>query len=335
GTPLIEIVSEPDMRSSTEAIAFFKKVHALVTYLGISDGDMSQGSLRCDANVSIRPMGEEKLGTRTEIKNLNSFRFIERAIHVEVDRQIDLLESGGVIKQETRLYDSDKNETRSMRSKEEANDYRYFPCPDLLPVIIDDQTIEELRAIMPELPEQKLQRFQEQFSLSAYDASILTEQRSIAEFFETTATHCGDAKLSANWVMGELSGYLNKHDLIIEKSPVSAEQLGALISRIKDNTISGKIAKQVFEAMCSNEGSADEIIEAKGLKQVSDSGAIEAMVDDVINSSPDQVAQYRAAEPDKRKKLIGFFVGQIMKASKGQANPGQVNQILAKKLNAE
>ncbi|MFB1001602.1 MAG: Asp-tRNA(Asn)/Glu-tRNA(Gln) amidotransferase subunit GatB [Pseudomonadales bacterium] len=335
GTPLIEIVSEPDMRSSTEAIAFLKKVHALVTYLGISDGDMSQGSLRCDANVSIRPMGEEKLGTRTEIKNLNSFRFIERAIHVEVDRQIDLLESGGVIKQETRLYDSDKNETRSMRSKEEANDYRYFPCPDLLPVIIDDQTIEELRAIMPELPEQKLQRFQEQFSLSAYDASILTEQRSIAEFFETTATHCGDAKLSANWVMGELSGYLNKHDLIIEKSPVSAEQLGALISRIKDNTISGKIAKQVFEAMCSNEGSADEIIEAKGLKQVSDSGAIEAMVDDVINSSPDQVAQYRAAEPDKRKKLIGFFVGQIMKASKGQANPGQVNQILAKKLNAE
>ena len=334
GTPLIEIVSEPDMRSSTEAIAFLKKVHAIVTYLGISDGDMSQGSLRCDANVSIRPMGEEKLGTRTEIKNLNSFRFIERAIHVEVDRQIDLLESGGVIKQETRLYDSDKNETRSMRSKEEANDYRYFPCPDLLPVIIDDQTIEELRAIMPELPEQKLQRFQEQFSLSAYDASILTEQRSIAEFFETATTHCGDAKLSANWVMGELSGYLNKHDLTIEQSPVSAEQLGALIGRIKDNTISGKIAKQVFEAMCSNEGSADEIIEAKGLKQVSDSGAIEAMVDEVINNSPDQVAQYRAAEPDKRKKLIGFFVGQIMKASKGQANPGQVNQILAKKLNA-
>jgi len=334
GTPLIEIVSEPDMRSSTEAIAFLKKVHAIVTYLGISDGDMSQGSLRCDANVSIRPMGEEKLGTRTEIKNLNSFRFIERAIHVEVDRQIDLLESGGAIKQETRLYDSDKNETRSMRSKEEANDYRYFPCPDLLPVIIDDQTIEELRAIMPELPEQKLQRFQEQFSLSAYDASILTEQRSIAEFFETTTTHCGDAKLSANWVMGELSGYLNKHDLTIEQSPVSAEQLGALIGRIKDNTISGKIAKQVFEAMCSNEGSADEIIEAKGLKQVSDSGAIEAMVDEVINNSPDQVAQYRAAEPDKRKKLIGFFVGQIMKASKGQANPGQVNQILAKKLNA-
>ncbi|MDA8962961.1 Asp-tRNA(Asn)/Glu-tRNA(Gln) amidotransferase subunit GatB [Pseudomonadales bacterium] len=334
GTPLIEIVSEPDMRSSTEAIAFLKKVHAIVTYLGISDGDMSQGSLRCDANVSIRPMGEEKLGTRTEIKNLNSFRFIERAIHVEVDRQIDLLESGGAIKQETRLYDSDKNETRSMRSKEEANDYRYFPCPDLLPVIIDDQTIEELRAIMPELPEQKLQRFQEQFSLSAYDASILTEQRSIAEFFETVTTQCGDAKLSANWVMGELSGYLNKHDLTIEQSPVSAEQLGALIARIKDSTISGKIAKQVFEAMCSNEGSADEIIEAKGLKQVSDSGAIEAMVDEVINNSPDQVAQYRAAEPDKRKKLIGFFVGQIMKASKGQANPGQVNQILAKKLNA-
>ncbi|MGB2272363.1 MAG: Asp-tRNA(Asn)/Glu-tRNA(Gln) amidotransferase subunit GatB [Pseudomonadales bacterium] len=333
GTPLIEIVSEPDMRSSTEAIAFLKKIHAIVTYLGISDGDMSQGSLRCDANVSIRPMGEETLGTRTEIKNLNSFRFIEKAIHVEVDRQIDLLESGGEVKQETRLYDSEKNETRSMRSKEEANDYRYFPCPDLLPVIIDDQTIDELRAIMPELPEQKLQRFQEQFSLSAYDASILTEQRSIADFFETTADNCGDAKLSANWVMGELSGYLNKHDLTIEQSPVSADQLAQLISRIKDNTISGKIAKQVFEAMCANEGSADDIIEAKGLKQVSDSGAIEAMVDEVINSSPDQVAQYRAAEPDKRKKLIGFFVGQVMKVSKGQANPGQVNQILAKKLN--
>ena len=333
GTPLIEIVSEPDMRSSTEAIAFLKKIHAIVTYLGISDGDMSQGSLRCDANVSIRPMGEETLGTRTEIKNLNSFRFIEKAIHVEVDRQIDLLESGGEVKQETRLYDSEKNETRSMRSKEEANDYRYFPCPDLLPVIIDDQTIDELRAIMPELPEQKLQRFQEQFSLSAYDASILTEQRSIADFFETTADNCGDAKLSANWVMGELSGYLNKHDLNIEQSPVNADQLAQLISRIKDNTISGKIAKQVFEAMCANEGSADDIIEAKGLKQVSDSGAIEAMVDEVINSSPDQVAQYRAAEPDKRKKLIGFFVGQVMKVSKGQANPGQVNQILAKKLN--
>lgn len=332
GTPLIEIVSEPDMSTADEAIAFLKKVHAIVTYLGISDGDMSQGSLRCDANVSIRPVGEKKLGTRAEIKNLNSFRFIEKAIHVEVARQIDLIEDGGVVKQETRLYDSEKNETRSMRSKEEANDYRYFPCPDLLPVIIDDETIASLRASMPELPEQKLNRFQKQFGLSAYDASILTEQRGIAEYFEATANACADAKLSANWVMGELSGYLNKHDLSIEQSPVAAEQLAQLIERIKDNTISGKIAKQVFEAMCLREGSADQIIEAKGLKQVSDSGAIEAMVDEVIAKSPDQVAQYQAAEPDKRKKLIGFFVGQIMKLSKGQANPGQVNAILAKKL---
>lgn len=333
GTPLIEIVSEPDMSSAAEAIDYLKKVHAIVTYLGISDGDMSQGSLRCDANVSVRPKGEEKLGTRTEIKNLNSFRFIEKAIQVEVERQIDLIEDGGSVTQETRLYDSDKNETRSMRSKEEANDYRYFPCPDLLPVVIDDQTIDDLRAAMPELPEQKNQRFQAEFGLSAYDASVLTENRAMADYFESTTSGCGDAKLSANWVMGDLSGYLNKNDLDISASPVSAEQLAGLISRIKDNTISGKIAKQVFEAMCQGEGTADEIIAAKGLKQVSDSGAIEAMIDEVIAASADQVAQYRAAEPDKRKKLIGYFVGQVMKVSKGQANPGQVNQLLAKKLN--
>lgn len=332
GTPLIEIVSEPDMSSASEAIEFLKKVHAIVTYLGISDGDMSQGSLRCDANVSIRPVGQQELGTRTEIKNLNSFRFIEKAIHVEVQRQIELIEDGGAVRQETRLYDADKNETRSMRSKEEANDYRYFPCPDLLPVIVEQQTIDDLRATMPELPEQKNQRFQDAFGLSVYDASILTESRSVADYFEATSEHCKDAKFAANWVMGELSGYLNKNDLSIENSPVEPKQLAELISRIKDNTISGKIAKQVFEAMCNKEGSADQIIETKGLKQVSDSGAIEAMVDKVIADSPDQVAQYQAADPDKRKKLIGYFVGQIMKASKGQANPGQVNQVLAKKL---
>ena len=333
GTPLIEIVSEPDMRSASEAIDYLKKVHAIVTYLGISDGDMSQGSLRCDANVSVRPKGEEKLGTRTEIKNLNSFRFIEKAIQVEVERQIDLIEDGGSVTQETRLYDSDKNETRSMRSKEEANDYRYFPCPDLLPVVIDDATIETLRNAMPELPEQKNSRFQSEYGLSQYDASVLTESRAMAEFFEATTKGCADAKLSANWVMGELAGYLNKNDLDIAHSPVSAEHLAGLITRIKDNTISGKIAKQVFEAMCNGEGSADDIIAAKGLKQVSDSGAIEAMIDEVIAASADQVAQYRAAEADKRKKLIGYFVGQVMKISKGQANPGQVNQLLAKKLN--
>ena len=333
GTPLIEIVSEPDIRSAEEAIAFLKKVHAIVTYLDISDGDMSQGSLRCDANVSIRPMGEEKLGTRTEIKNLNSFRFIEKAIHVEVERQKDILESGGSIRQETRLYDSEKNETRSMRSKEEANDYRYFPCPDLLPVIIDQKTIDDLKQAMPELPEQRFERFQTEFDLSAYDASILTELRQTADYFESAVNACQDAKLSANWVMGELSAFLNKHDMLIENSPINPEQLAGLITRIKDQTISGKIAKQVFEMMANGKGTADEIIEAQGLKQVSDSGAIETMVDEVIQNNPDQVAQYLAADADKRKKLIGFFVGQVMKVSKGQANPGQVNQILAKKLN--
>ena len=333
GTPLIEIVSEPDIRSAEEAIAFLKKVHAIVTYLDISDGDMSQGSLRCDANVSIRPMGEEKLGTRTEIKNLNSFRFIEKAIHVEVERQKDILESGGSIRQETRLYDSEKNETRSMRSKEEANDYRYFPCPDLLPVIIDQKTIDDLKQAMPELPEQRFERFQTEFDLSAYDASILTELRQTADYFESVVNACQDAKLSANWVMGELSAFLNKHDVLIENSPINPEQLAGLITRIKDQTISGKIAKQVFEMMANGKGTADQIIEAQGLKQVSDSGAIETMVDEVIQNNADQVAQYLAADADKRKKLIGFFVGQVMKVSKGQANPGQVNQILAKKLN--
>lgn len=333
GTPLIEIVSEPDMRSSAEAVALFKKIHSIVTYLGISDGDMSQGSLRCDANVSIRPKGEEKLGTRTETKNLNSFRFIEKAIEVEVARQIDILEDGGEIRQETRLYDSEKNETRSMRSKEDANDYRYFPCPDLLPVVIDDDVIESLRLKMPELPDQKRQRFESDFGLSPYDADVLTENRAMAEFFEAVTKHCGDAKLAANWVMGEFSAYLNKQNTEIKDTTISAQQLGELIARIKDQTISGKIAKQVFEAICEGEGSADDIIENKGLKQVSDSGAIEAMVDEVIANSPDQVAQYRAAEPDKRKKLTGYFVGQIMKASKGQANPAEVNKVLATKLN--
>ena len=333
GTALIEIVSEPDMHSAQEAVAYLKKIHAIVTYLGISDGDMSQGSLRCDANVSIRPAGEEKLGTRAEIKNLNSFRFIEKAINVEVERQIDLLESGGEVVQETRLYDSEKNETRSMRSKEEANDYRYFPCPDLLPVVIDDDTIATLREQMPELPDAVRQRFESKYRLSNYDAGVLTEQRSTANFFEEVASQCKDAKLAANWVMGELSAQLNKHAIDITHSPVSAQQLGELIARIKDQTISGKIAKQVFELMWQGRGRADEIIAAEGLQQVSDSGAIEAMVDEIIVNSSAQVAQYRAAEADKRKKLIGYFVGQVMKASQGQANPAQVNQILAKKLN--
>jgi aspartyl-tRNA(Asn)/glutamyl-tRNA(Gln) amidotransferase subunit B len=289
--------------------------------------------MRCDANVSVRLKGEEEYGTRAEIKNINSFRFVERAIKVEAQRQIDLIEDGGKVVQETRLYDSDKNETRSMRSKEEANDYRYFPCPDLLPVHIEQSLIDSLQKQMPELPDAKRQRFETEYSLSTYDASLLTAERSIADFFEACSKVAGDAKLAANWVNGELSAALNREGKALKDSPVSAEQLGGLIVRIRDNSISGKIAKQVFEALWNGDGqSADEVIEAKGLKQVSDTGALEAMVDEVIAANPAQVEQYRAADDGKRKKLIGFFVGQIMKASKGQANPGMVNQLLNKKL---
>ncbi|CAA0083242.1 Aspartyl/glutamyl-tRNA(Asn/Gln) amidotransferase subunit B [Zhongshania aliphaticivorans] len=333
GTPLIEIVSEPDMRSAEEAVAYLRKIHSIVTYLGISDGDMSQGSLRCDANVSVRPKGQEEYGTRAELKNINSFRFVERAIKTEVLRQIELIEDGGKVKQETRLYDSDKNETRPMRSKEEANDYRYFPCPDLLPVHVEQSVIDELQAGMPELPDAKRQRFESDFGLSAYDAGLLTSERPIADYFETAASSAGDAKLAANWVNGELSAALNRDNLTITQSPVSAEQLGGLIQRIRDNSISGKIAKQVFDALWNKEGdSADAIIDSKGLKQVSDSGAIGAMVDDVLAANPDQVEQFRAADDGKRKKMLGFFVGQIMKASKGQANPGVINALLNEKL---
>ena len=334
GTPLIEIVSEPDMRSAEEAVAYLRKIHSIVTYLGVSDGDMSQGSMRCDANVSVRLKGEEEYGTRAEIKNINSFRFVERAIKVEAQRQIDLLEDGGTVVQETRLYDSDKNETRSMRSKEEANDYRYFPCPDLLPVRIEQSLIDELQSGMPELPDAKRARFESEYELSAYDASLLTAERSTADYFEATATAAGDAKLAANWINGELSAALNRDGKSLRDCPVSAEQLGGLILRIRDNTISGKIAKQVFEALWNGKGdSADAIIDDKGLKQVSDSGALEVMIDEVIAANTAQVEQYREADDGKRKKLIGFFVGQIMKASKGQANPGMVNQLLSKKLN--
>lgn len=335
GTPLIEVVTEPDMRSAEEAVAFAKKLHAIVTSLGISDGDMSQGSMRFDVNVSIRPKGETAFGTRTETKNLNSFRFMEDAIKLEVERQIDLLEDGLKVTQETRLYNGDTRTARAMRSKEEANDYRYFPCPDLLPVMIDDGYIEALRAQLPELPDARQQRFIDTYGLSDYDASVLSAEAPVARYFETTTEACGDAKLAANWVMGELSAKLNACEMNIEQSPVSAQALAELIERIKDNTISGKIAKQVFDAMWDGEGSADTIIEARGLKQVSDSGALETLVDQVITDNPEQVENYRGADDNKRKKMLGFFVGQIMKASKGQANPGMVNQILAKKLNGQ
>lgn len=332
GTPLIEIVSEPDMRSPEEAIAFLKQIHAIITYLGISDGEMSQGSMRCDANVSVRPEGQQELGTRTELKNINSFRFVERAINMEVARQIDLIEDGGKVIQETRLYDSDKNETRSMRSKEVANDYRYFPCPDLLPVVLSDKFVQTERDNLPELPVAKQARFIQEHGLSAYDASVLTQDRLTADYFETVASACGDSKLAANWVSVELAALLNKHDLGIADCPISADNLAQLIQRIKDSTISGKIAKTVFEAMWAGEGTPDEIIDARGLRQLSDSGAIEAMVDEVLAANAQQVDNYRKASPDKQPKMLGFFVGQVMKISKGQANPGEVNRILKEKL---
>ncbi len=334
GTPLLEIVSEPDMRSAEEAVAYVRKIHSIVTSLGICDGNMAEGSFRCDCNVSVRLKGEEEFGTRTETKNINSFRFIEKAILGEIDRQIDLIEDGGRVVQETRLYDANKNETRSMRSKEEANDYRYFPCPDLLPIVIDEDYIDVIRDNLPELPDARKARFIEEYKLSDYDAMVLSGDHHMATYFETVAKAAGDSKLTANWVMGELSKHLNQNDTTIADSPVSADQLGGLLVRIKDNTISGNIAKKVFEAMWSEGGTADEIIEAKGLKQVTDTGAIEKIVDDVIANCTKQVEQYTSAEPEKRGKMIGFFMGQVMKATGGKANPGAVTGILKKKLDA-
>jgi len=333
GTPLLEIVSEPDMNSAKEAVAYLKGIHAIVTYLGISDGNMAEGSMRCDANVSVRPKGQEKLGTRCEIKNVNSFRFVEKAINHEIQRQIELIEDGGRVIQETRLYDPDLDETRSMRSKEEANDYRYFPCPDLLPVELDSAYIQHLKESLPELPEQKRQRFTQELGLSDYDAGVLSATRPLADYFDRVTEICGDAKLAANWVTGELSAQMNRESLDISQAPVAPEQLAGLLKRLADDTINGKAAKQVFAALWAGEGhTADEIIEAKGLKQVTDTGAIEAIIDEVMANNQPQVDQYKAAEPDKRGKMIGFFVGQVMKASKGTANPQAVNQLLKEKL---
>ncbi|MBD3754538.1 MAG: Asp-tRNA(Asn)/Glu-tRNA(Gln) amidotransferase subunit GatB [Gammaproteobacteria bacterium] len=329
GTPLLEIVSEPDMRSAKEAVAYARKMHELVQYLGICDGNMQEGSFRVDSNVSVRRPGAP-LGTRTELKNINSFRFIEKAIEYEIARQIEVLESGGKIVQETRLYDADNDVTRSMRSKEEANDYRYFPCPDLLPVVITDEDIDAVRAQMPELPDVKRARYMAEFGLSDYDAGVLTGSRELAEYFEAVLAATGgkDAKVCANWIMSDLSGALNRAGLSISQSPISAAHLAGMIARIQDNTISGKLAKQVFDAMWNGEGSADEIIASKGLKQITDSGAIEALVDEVLANNPSQVEAYKGGQ----EKMLGYFVGQIMKASGGQANPGQVNQILKAKL---
>jgi len=331
GTPLLEIVSEPDMRSAKEAVAYMKKIHSLVRYIEICDGNMQEGSFRCDANVSVRPMGQEELGTRSELKNINSFRNVERAINIEVERQIEVIEDGGKVVQETRLYDADNNETRSMRSKEEANDYRYFPDPDLLPLVLEQSMIDEVRATLSELPKAKRDRFIADMSLSSYDASVITSSRELADYFEQVLAKTGnkDPKLCANWIITTLLGALNKANLEIDQSPISADQLGGLLMRISDNTISGKIAKQIFETIWNQEGKdADSIIEDKGLKQVTDTGAIEAIVDEVIANNAGQVEQYRSG----KEQLLGFFVGQVMKASKGKANPAQVNEMLKAKL---
>jgi aspartyl-tRNA(Asn)/glutamyl-tRNA(Gln) amidotransferase subunit B len=329
GTPLLEIVSEPDLRSAKQAIAYMRKIHSIVRYLGISDGNMQEGSFRCDANVSLRPRGQEALGTRAELKNLNSFRFVEKAINFEIERQTEVLEDGGKVAQETRLYDSDNNVTRSMRSKEEANDYRYFPDPDLLPVEIDEEFIEAVRKSLPELPDAKLARFVEQYELKDADAEILTLSRALADFFETVAENTdATPQVAANWVIGDLSAALNKEGIEIGDSRIEAAALAALLNRIADDTITGKIAKEVFDSMWSGEGAADDIIEAKGLQQITDSSAIESIVDAVIAANPAQADDYRAG----KDKLLGFFVGQVMKKTGGKANPGQVNDILRKKL---
>lgn len=332
GTPLLEIVSDPDLRSAKEAVAYLKSIHAIVTYLDICDGDMSQGSMRCDANVSIRRKGAELFGTRAEIKNVNSFRFVERAINTEIERQIALLEDGHQIVQETRLYDADKNETRPMRSKEDSNDYRYFPDPDLLPVEITAELLAHVEQTMPELPAAKSERYQNTLGLSEYDAALLTSTKAQADFFEQVVAEVGEgnAKLAANWVIGEFSAAMNRDEVEWSNAPVSAAMLAQLLIRVLDNTISGKIAKDVFVAMWQGEGSADQIIEAKDLKVVNDSGALEAMIDDVLAKNPAQIAQYK----EGKTKMLGFFVGQVMKLSKGKADPRQLNDLLKSKLDS-
>ena len=333
GTPLLEIVSEPDLRSAQEAVAYLKKLHQLVVWLGICDGNMQEGSFRCDANVSVRPKGQEQFGTRAEIKNVNSFRFVERAIEYEIERQIELIEGGGRVVQETRLYDPDRDETRSMRGKEEANDYRYFPDPDLLPLVIEDSFIDQLRASLPELPQAAFARFVRDYGLPDYDAATLTAERATAGYYEALVAATGGearlcAKLCANWVMGDLAAALNRAGLPIGESPVPAEALAGLLGRVLDGTLSGKLAKEVFAAMWAGEGTADAIIAARGLVQLTDSSAIDTLIDGILAASPKQVEQYRAGQD----KLFGFFVGQVMKASKGKANPQQVNERLLARL---
>ncbi|MGH1540921.1 MAG: Asp-tRNA(Asn)/Glu-tRNA(Gln) amidotransferase subunit GatB [Arenicella sp.] len=333
GTPLLEIVSEPDMRSAQEAVAYLKKMHSLVRYLEICDGNMQEGSFRCDANVSVRPKGQAEFGTRTELKNINSFRFVEKAIDFEVERQIELIEDGGIVVQETRLYDPDKHETRSMRSKEEAHDYRYFPDPDLPPMHLEQSFVEEVRQTLPELPEAKKARFIEQYSLSVDDANNLTQSKGVADYFDAVMqTTKSEAKVVANWMIGELFASLNKSDLDIKAAPINIEQFSTLLTRIHDKTLSGKTAKQVFAALWEHHGdepaNVDDIIDQKGLKQITDTGAIEAVVDEVIQACPEQVQQFK----DGNDKVIGFLVGQVMQKSKGKANPQMANEMLRAKM---
>jgi aspartyl-tRNA(Asn)/glutamyl-tRNA(Gln) amidotransferase subunit B len=331
GTPLLEIVSEPDLRAAKEAVAYLKKLHQLVVYLGICDGNMQEGSFRCDANVSVRRKGETKFGTRAEIKNVNSFRFVEKAIECEIVRQIEVLEGGGKVVQETRLYDSDKNVTRSMRGKEEAMDYRYFPDPDLPPLVFDDAFVRDVEKTLPELPDAKRARFMAQYGLNRYDAGVLTSSRALADYYEQVVRGSGaDPKIAANWIAVELSGFLNRDNKNIAQSPVTAAKMAGLLKRLADNTISGKIAKDVLEAMWSGEGDADSVIASKGLKQITDTGAIEKAIGEVIAKNPKQLEQYRAG----KEALFGFFVGQVMKATAGKANPAQVNELLKKKLSS-
>jgi len=328
GTPLLEIVSEPEISDAKEAVAYMKAMHQLVTYLDVSDGNMAQGSLRCDANVSIRKKGEKELGTRTEIKNINSFKFIEKAINFEIKRQIKLLENGDKVTQETRLYDSSKDETRPMRSKEFANDYRYFPEPDLLPVVISDEEIQKIRNEFPELPKEKEARYQDKFGLSAYDSQIISSSKSMADFFDAAAEKIENYSLLSNWLIGEISAYLNREQIEIHKSKLTSDNVAMLINRIDDQTISGKIGKSIFEEMCLSGSTPDEIIESQGLKQISDDGAIEEIIMTVISENPSQVKAYL----DGKDKLFGFFVGQVMKLTAGKANPKAVNSILKDKL---
>lgn len=328
GTPLLEVVSEPEMRSAAEAVAYAKALHSLVTWLGICDGNMAEGSFRVDANVSVRPQGQTEFGTRCEIKNLNSFRFLEQAINYEVERQIDLIEDGGKVVQETRLFNPDTGETRAMRSKEDAHDYRYFPDPDLMPIIITDEMLQQAKDAMPELPKQMAERFVRDYGITDYDARVLTTSPIQAAYFEEVAQKSGEGKLSANWINGDLAAALNKEEKTLNESPVSAERLAGLIQRITDGTLSGKLAKKVFEALWTSDLTADEIIERDGLKQVTDTGAIEKMVDEVIAANQKSVEEYQSG----KEKAFNALVGQVMKASRGKANPQQVQEILKNKL---